>query len=121
MNIAEFRPTKFITKEDCRSPLRLTIAAVEKKNLSRKITETDYRIIVSFEEGWRLTLNKSNLEAIPRLFGNETDDWTGNQISVHHDPTIEFEGEIVGGIRVGPASAVRSQAKKKREADEIPF
>jgi hypothetical protein len=68
--------------------------------------DAELKIVIDLEDEisnkFRLSLNDSNLETIARLFGDETDAWLGQVIRLKHDPTIEFQGEVRGGIRVIP-------------------
>jgi hypothetical protein len=128
MDVSDLLKSRFLKKEDCEPPLRLTIAGVEKKNMSRNVVNPEYKIVLEFTENCRLTLNQSNLQTVAKFFGTETDDWIGKQIGVQHNPGVEFEGEIVGGIRVISADLVPKQPTLKRKLQpkeeiqkEIPF
>lgn len=47
----------------------------------------------------KLTLNVTNNEKLCDLFGNETDDWVGQRISLRGD-TAKFGGKTVQAVRV---------------------
>lgn len=49
----------------------------------------------------RLVLNKTNLNALARVFGDEMDSWIGQTIRIQSDWTA-YRGDRVRGIRVMP-------------------
>ena len=91
------------------------------------------------ERKWMLTLsglkplilNATNTRRCVAAFGTaETDDWVGQEIIAYCDPTIEFGGKIIGGVRLRPVP--KKQPAKAKVApvasgnitngdDSIPF
>lgn len=56
--------------------------------------------VIDFAEADRgFVLNRTNLKRIIGLHGNETDDWTGKQITLYPSET-DFAGKTVPCIRV---------------------
>tara|TARA_Y100000310_G_scaffold277108_1_gene294678 strand:- start:781 stop:1263 length:483 start_codon:yes stop_codon:yes gene_type:complete len=55
--------------------------------------------VVTFEDGKKLVLNKTNGIRIADMYGEETDNWVGNSITLHSE-RVEFRGEMRDGIRV---------------------
>ena len=47
-------------------------------------------------------LNKTNIKRLQAMFGDDTDKWLGQEITLYNDPDVEFMGEVVGvvGVRV---------------------
>ena len=45
-------------------------------------------------------LNKTNIKRIAKMYGDDTDEWIGKEITIYNDPDVEFMGEVVGGLRV---------------------
>jgi len=78
-----------------------------------------------------LILNATNTRRCVAAFGTaETDDWVGQEIIAYCDPTIEFGGKIIGGVRLRPVPKKQpAKAKVARVAsgniangdDSIPF
>ena len=78
-----------------------------------------------------LILNATNTRRCVAAFGTaETDDWVGQEIIAYCDPTIEFGGKIIGGVRLRPVP--KKQPAKAKVApvasgniangdDSIPF
>ena len=49
-----------------------------------------------------MILNKTNANICTALWGNMTENWTGRQIVAYDDVTIQYQGKLVGGIRLRP-------------------
>lgn len=47
-----------------------------------------------------LLLNKTNSKRMQKMFGHDTDNWIGQEITIWFDPEVEFMGDIVGGLRI---------------------
>lgn len=134
---------KFLRREDV-SEAGTTVKVVrvwqEKLRLPDGGSETKW--LVEFAHGSDtlkpLVLNSTNIRRCVATFGTqETDDWVGKAIVVYDDPTIEFGGKLVGGLRLRavakkavPPDPVEDEdeptpARKKRgasaSADKVPF
>lgn len=60
-----------------------------------------------------LVLNKTNSNNIALVYGDETDDWTGQDLMIY--PTmVDFQGRSTPAIRVKPAKV---RARQTREPD----
>jgi hypothetical protein len=108
MNISKYRKPRFLKKEDCDPPIVLTVTGVEEMNVSGSAREPEYKLVLSLEndlrDRFRFTLNETNLQTVASFFGHETDDWLEQEIEFRFDPAVEFDGQVVGGIRIkGPA------------------
>jgi hypothetical protein len=58
-----------------------------------------------------MLLNKTNLRLLASMFGDDTDDWRGKEVEVYHDPSISYNGQLVGGLRVRPPRPVQPRAR----------
>lgn len=56
----------------------------------------------------RLLLNATNAKALARLFGAETNDWTGKRVQLHPETVRAFGSEYCV-VRVAGAAPMRSQ------------
>ena len=45
-------------------------------------------------------LNKTNIKRLQAMFGDDTDKWLGQTVTLYNAPDVEFMGEVVGGLRV---------------------
>ena len=76
-----------------------------------------------------MILNATNIKIAERNFGSdETDAWLGKEIELHFDESVQFAGEMVGGLRFRrkqqPAKKLSiDEANKKLAAleDDVPF
>jgi hypothetical protein len=99
MKINDAFPSNYLKASDFEGDTVVTIKNVTLEDIGQgKKQET--KAIVHFDEFDKgLVLNVTNKNAIEGLYGDETDDWTGKQITLF--PTeVEFAGEQVMAIRV---------------------
>lgn len=47
-----------------------------------------------------MVCNKTNAVMIAGVYGEETDDWMGREIYLFFDPSVQYKGQVTGGIRV---------------------
>jgi hypothetical protein len=125
---ADLKP-QFIKKDNVpRHGMIVTVASIERRDMSRNLVEEDFKWILTFKEGWRLQLNQTNLRTVIELLGDSEDgeDWPGKRLGLIVDPEIVFKDNTTGetkhgGIRVVSFTAVRrsqSTQSQKREYEE---
>ena len=91
--------SNYIQKTDLKQPTRLTVAEVERKDVGQE-GKPEIKWVVSFNGKWKpLILNVTNTKAFFAELGVDSDDWTGKQIVLFNDETVEYNGQF-GGIRV---------------------
>ena len=87
------------------------------------VTEGQFgRPVLTFSDGSRLTLNKTNVGAL-LTFGDSSKDWLGKRVEIYAG-VVSYNGSDTNSVRVKPASS----ASKKKQDDgpdpldqEIPF
>lgn len=101
-NVNDLKDSKFLTKEDCEPAVKVTITGWAEEDVSMETQPTKMKYVLHFKELAKpLVLNNTNGQRIALLTGKDDfDDWTGHQITLFNDPTVEFGGKLVGGIRV---------------------
>lgn len=74
-----------------------------------------------------LILNRTNATVMESIFGPETDAWVGKSIELRTEK-VNFQGQMVDGVRVAPATAATQATKAKTttvpafiEEDDVPF
>lgn len=96
MRMSEEFPSKYLKADDLRGrEVRVTIARVEREKMG-----DDVKPVVYFngkEKG--VVLNKTNGFAIANAYGDETNDWFGNDIILFSVMT-EYGGKTAPAIRV---------------------
>jgi len=66
----------------------------------------DEKLAIHFGGGHKpLLANRTNLRIVSSLFGPDTSAWTGQVVNVYFDPSVQYGGKLVGGIRLRPAVA----------------
>lgn len=100
-SINELRESKFLTKDDVGPGALLTISGVERVNVARDNEAPEFQWCLHFNESPKPFIVKSTNGQIIAQFLNseEMNDWRGRQIVLFHDPTIQFGGRVMGGIR----------------------
>ena len=99
----DFLGGNYLQKEEIEKPTVVTIMDVKAENIPGR---TRKKLVVSFREFDKpLILNKTNTRELSVVFQTtNTASWRGRQLTLCVDPTVEFGGKRVGGIRVRPAS-----------------
>jgi arabinogalactan endo-1,4-beta-galactosidase len=124
MNINEAFPSNYIKASD----LQGRQVSLKMDRAEYEMIGNDKKLVLYFqgrEKG--MVLNKTNANNISQLYGQDTDDWNGQDI-VLFEAMVDFQGKTVPAIRVrGPSRA--AQPKKPAPAadqssdmnDGIPF
>tara|TARA_R100001244_G_C5062474_1_gene109206 strand:+ start:84 stop:464 length:381 start_codon:yes stop_codon:yes gene_type:complete len=88
---------------------------------------SEMKWILTLENLKPIVLNATNIRRCVAAFNtSETNDWVGRSIVCYDDPTIEFGGRQVGGIRLRAVptkakSKAKAKSTKPTDVDEIPF
>jgi hypothetical protein len=115
VKISELKKSRFMTKDDCEPPIKVTIAHISEENVAMENQAPDMRWALNFKEDLKpMILNSINAQIIAQITkSEETDDWPGAVIVLYNDPTVSFGGKITGGIRV---RAVRNAPPQRKPA-----
>lgn len=100
---SQMKKSKFLKRTDITEEgVLVTIRKVAERNVARANERPDMKWCMWFAELQKpLVLNTTNINACERITGtDDTDGWKGKQIVLYDDPSIEFGGRTVGGIRV---------------------
>src|SRR4030043_481806 len=102
MHISQLRESKYLKKEEVGGGTIATIRCVQEDNVAMEGALPEMKWIMWFEELEKpMVLNSTNGQLIAQITGSEeSDNWTGYQVELYHDPSIAFGGKLVGGIRV---------------------
>lgn len=78
-----------------KSPLVLHIKAVVERSI-----KGENKLIMQFSDHEsELVLNATNARTLAEMYGDNTDEWTGKEVTLASVPT-EYNGQSVKGIRV---------------------
>jgi hypothetical protein len=99
MKLSEVFKSDFLKAEDLDEDTVVTIAGVEVKELGSG-KDKDQKPVITFEELDKgLACNRTNAQTIAKLYGDDTDDWIGKQITLFATE-VDFKGDQVLAIRV---------------------
>ena len=107
----------------------VTIVGVELTNAALESGPKDEKWCAVLKEfpGKLMVLNGTNQRMIAKVLDTEeTDEWVGRKIVLWDDESVEFKGQVVGGIRVKRAPGKVAKAPTVNDAnedagEEIPF
>ncbi len=123
--LSEIFPSKYLSAADLNEQdLIVTIQGVEPVRLKGRDGGPDETKLVAHFHGQEkgLLLNKTNAQTIANLYGDETDDWIGERITLF-PTTVQFQGQMTEAIRVRPRrpkDAVRPKAAPAARAHVEP-
>ena len=102
--IGEMKNSRFLTQHDVGENGRVvTVASVDQQNVAPENQPKELKWVMHFEEEWAkpLVLNRVNTELAAKVLkSDDTDDWAGKQLVAYQDPTINYGGKVIGGIRL---------------------
>lgn len=85
------------------------------------------KIAIHFNGGFKpLLANRTNLRVLAALLGPDTANWSGRTVNVYADPTVQYAGRLVGGVRVRAAMSQpqpqqpQATAQQYRQASGAP-
>ncbi len=98
----DIKDSNYLTKDDCEPAIKVTVSCCVEEDVSMANQPAKMKYVVYFKEHEKgMVLNLTNFQRIVSLCGKEdTDDWAGVQVQLFNDPTVDFGGKLVGGIRV---------------------
>ncbi len=118
-NINEAFPSKYLKAGvDITEPTLAKMKKTEWETLGN-----ERKLVLYFEDLVKgLVLNKTNANTIGKIYGDETDDWSGQEI-VLFETTADLKGESVPAIRLRAPKKKAAAKAPAREVvdDEIPF
>ena len=133
MKIGQMMDSKFLKKEDVDPPKLVTIRGFSQQNAGRD-DAPEMKWTMSFIELSKpMVMNSTNLQLAAQALGSDdTDHWIGKQIVLYNDPSVQFQGKLIGGIRIrapkkrpgavaAPAPAAVTAEADEAFDDDIPF
>jgi hypothetical protein len=125
----EMIQSKYLKGSDVPEAVIVTIRGVKQVNIAKEDAEPEYKWAVKFAEFDKpMILNATNIKIAEKGLGDETDAWIGKEIELHFDESVQFAGEMVGGLRFrrkqAPAKKMSVDEANKKLADlenDTPF
>lgn len=82
------------------APVVLTISDVTEELLGRGARQ-DVKCFLWFQEHLKgLQLNKTRVRILEAAYGPDSELWVGKRVRLSFDPSVEFGGRAVGGVRL---------------------
>lgn len=122
-HINELRDSKFLKQADVTPPVLVTIKDCIQENVAKEGAPEQMKWCLTFHEVEKpLVLNSTNGQIIAGVCGSEnTEDWAGHKVVLFADPTISFQGKLVGGIRArAPKVKAAAPIQPKPVAKPVP-
>lgn len=123
MKVSSAFPSNFIKCEDLQNrPARVKMNYVKLEDIGDDNKPVLY--FIGKEKG--MVLNKTNASAISAMYGDETENWSGEEIEIYPTET-DYQGKRVPAIRIRPPSRqasperVAPNARTRSEAPEDRF
>ena len=108
-SIHELIPSKYLTKYQLgdQQAALYTISNLRTENVGTEDEEVE-KVVIFFDETPKgFVANKTNLNTLIAIYGEDYEGWVGKKIVVYFDPTIQYGGKLVGGLRLrAPKGAV---------------
>lgn len=102
MRTSDMIKSKFWRAADLRgiAPVKLTIAEVTEELIGRGLRQ-EAKCFLWFKEHLKgLQLNKTRVKVLEAAYGPDSDLWVGGRVRLSFDPTVDFGGQAVGGVRL---------------------
>lgn len=98
--VSQMIVSKFIAHVDVEPPVAVTVRTLSLEKVGRD-DDSEQRWIMWFNEMKKgLRLNVTTLRIFEAAYGDDSDRWIGRRVQLYWDPTVQFGGKLVGGVRV---------------------
>jgi hypothetical protein len=112
VNIDTAFPSNYLKSSDFDNDTTYTISRVEIETLGQG-RDAEQKAVLYFDNVEKgLVLNKTNSNTIKDLYGPETDDWTGQRITLF-PCDVEFGGKMTPAIRIRPRKPAAAQQRQQ--------
>lgn len=108
----------FLKSQDLEGDYTVTIKSCQMEAVGQGEDMEDKPVLAFDETDQKLILNQTNWDSIADLHGEDSDEWTGQQITLFVDPKVRFGNKVVPAIRVRnkiPPLAGRAQKQPASE------
>ena len=100
MHFSKMKQSRYLKTADVDPEVLVTIQKCQLEKIDEEKDEEKHVLYVQeFDKG--LVLNWTNIQSLARATGcDDSDEWSGHQVILYHDETVQFRGQVTGGIRV---------------------
>ena len=108
MHISKMKQSRCLKVADIDPDVVVTIKDVKLEDIG---DDEEKYVLYTDEFPKGLVLNWTNAQLIAKATRDEdTTGWMGHKIVLYHDETVQFRGQVVGGIRVRPVPKAKAKA-----------
>jgi len=93
-------PTKYLSKDDVKSPLRVTFRSVDVETLGQGDDQENKPVAFWNEDIKPMVINATNWMVAESIYGDDSDSWIGKAIEIWVDPSVSYGGKRIGGLRL---------------------
>jgi len=91
--------SNYLRAKDVRAEQNVTISTVESETFNGDSGEREALVVYFKELEQGVVLCRTSLAQLVELFGDETDAWIGQKAVLYNDPSVQYKGKRVGGLR----------------------
>lgn len=116
--VSQMLESKYMKKEDVTEEgVVMTVQGVARKNIAMDDQPPEHKWLIKFVEFEKpMVLNATNIQLLERICGSDdTDHWKGKRVVVYSDPNVQFQGKLIGGLRV---KAPQGRAPARTASDD---
>jgi hypothetical protein len=122
MKVSNLFPSKFLRGADIAGTPTYTISSIEEEEVGQDREKKHVVYFANQQKG--VVLNKTNCDTLTVLYGDETDEWIGEEVTLFTTP-VTFNGKTTDAIRFRAPKRVKA-AKEAAEIanaldDEVPY
>ena len=130
MRAGDMIESKYLKQSDLNGEdVIVTIQKIGQGNVAQDDQPEELKWMIKFKEfNKAMVLNSTNIQLLEKLCGEETDEWTGQEVCLYVDPNVSFAGKITGGLRIksakpqtAPKRFNNPSAKAAMDGEDIPF
>ena len=98
--INQMKSSRFLKVTDVDPEVTVTIDRLSQEIVDEQSGETKWCLFAR-ELDKPLVMNWTNLQACAKACGSEnSDDWPGRRVILWNDESVQFKGQVTGGIRI---------------------
>lgn len=97
MKYTEAFPSKYVKSDDLQGrEVQVVIASVNVESMG----DGEQKLVLHFQGKTKgMICNRTNADRIAHLYGPDTDDWVGKEVTLYTE-MVNFQGRVTDGIRV---------------------
>ena len=121
MKTSDMFPSKYLRGADINGTPTFKVSSVTQEEVGQ---DREMKFVVYFEGQQKgVVLNKTNAELLSMLYGDESDDWIGEEVTLF-TMQVTFQGKTTNTIRFRAPKKTPKQQKEEVKAelnDDLPF